>query len=256
MVNQLNYLIELLIVQVLSFHNRKSQILYIYVQTYVEITLQKKEECDDGNLVKGDGCNDQSKIQNNVARSFKLSQTISIVINDDFILKIIYIFHIQSNKMFNKWISLLISLKILLRQMSYKQFIPINFDDQYYLPKKFTNSQIIQSFIQTKDTPRLKQKCLVVYQKSHILMMSPLLKSKQHSNTYILHFIGIIFVDQCYWEKLNSFLICWITFKFYCFKQINTQLPQNLQTYFQHLGFAQFNFIQRFSIYQELLIKY
>ncbi|CAD8128503.1 unnamed protein product [Paramecium sonneborni] len=66
------------------------------------------------------------------------------------------------------------------------------------------------------------------------------------SNTYMLYSIGTMCIGSILFGGVEIFFNLLDTLQILSYlKYMNTQLPYNLQTYFQLFGFAQFNFIQK-----------
>ncbi|CAD8083724.1 unnamed protein product [Paramecium primaurelia] len=157
-------------------------------------------------------------------RLFQLSYTISIIISDDFQIKDDLYFHIQRKQnvqQMNQSINLTQNTSQINEFNSSHLILMINItcsrssQDKILLIKFLNNSVIFSnerySQIET-EVSCLKPK--VTYIDDVTIAQ---VQIAPNSNTYIFHFIGIIFGYQCY----------------------------NLQTYFQLLGYAQFNFIQK-----------
>ncbi|CAD8206688.1 unnamed protein product [Paramecium octaurelia] len=74
------------------------------------------------------------------------------------------------------------------------------------------------------------------------------------SNTYLLYFIGTICIGSVVFGGVEIFFNLLDTLQMLSYlKYINTQLPYNLQAYFQLFGFAQFNFIQKIFDFSGLI---
>ncbi|CAD8213269.1 unnamed protein product [Paramecium pentaurelia] len=236
-----------------------------------------EEQCDDGNLIKDDGCDDQCKLENkhlhhiipnypkplfqsvgtqqiySATRLFKLSYTTPIFITDDFQIKDYLSFHIQNkenvqqmdqsinltqdNSLINEFnqSQLILMINITFSRSSQDEILLI----------KFLNNSVIYSNegyfqIETEVSCSIPK---VTYIDDVTIAQ---VQIATNSNTYILYFIGAMCGGSVLLGGVEVFFNLLDTLQMLSyFKYINTQLPYNLQTYFQLFGFAQFNFIQK-----------
>ncbi|CAD8115156.1 unnamed protein product [Paramecium primaurelia] len=241
----------------------------------------KEEECDDGNLVKNDGCDDQCKLENkyiflngvsiipnypkpqlqsvgtsqiySATRLFKLSYTTPIVVTDSFQIRDYLSFHIQNNNKISKMDQ---SFNLTQDTSKINEFnqselhliVNITFSrssqDEILLIKFLNNSVIYSnegySQIETEVSCSIPK---VTYIDDVTIAQ---VQIATNSNTYILYFIGAMCGGSVLFGGIEVFFNLLDTLQMLSYlKYINTQLPYNLQTYFQLFGFAQFNFIQK-----------
>ncbi|CAD8205816.1 unnamed protein product [Paramecium pentaurelia] len=240
-----------------------------------------EEECDDGNLIKGDGCDDQCKSENkyiflngvsivpnypkpqlqsvgtsqiySAIRIFKLSFTTQIVITDGFQIKDYLTFHIKNNiettqmdqsiklnqdtSQINEFNSteLILMINITFLRSSQDEILLI----------KFLNNSVIQS---NEGYSQIETEvfCLIpkVIYIDDVTIAQVQLTTK--SNSYMLYFIGAMCGGSVLFGGVEVFFNLLDTLQMLSYlKYINTQLPYNLQAYFELFGFAQFNFIQK-----------
>ncbi|CAK58729.1 unnamed protein product (macronuclear) [Paramecium tetraurelia] len=253
-----------------------------------------EEECDDGNNLKGDGCDDQCKLENNYIivngviivpdypkpllqsvgtsqvyspnRLFKLSYSVPIFIRDGFQIKDYLTFNFSNDlgvQQMDQSFELTQDIAQInsLNQSLLNLMIKINYSrdsqDEILLIKFLNNSMIYST--QGYSQIETEVSCLipkVIYIDDTTITRVQLATK---SNSYILYFILAMCGGSIVFGGIEAFFNLLDTLQMLSYlKYINTQLPYNLQIYFALFEFAQFNFIQKifdFSGIIELILK-
>ncbi|CAD8178361.1 unnamed protein product [Paramecium octaurelia] len=253
----------------------------------------KEEECDDGNTIKGDGCDNLCKLENkyifkngvsivpnypkpllqsvgssqvySIIRLFKLSYSVPIVISKGFQIKDYLTFHIQNDlgvQQMDQSIQLTQETSQVneFNQSQFSLMINITFSrssQDENLLVKFQNKSVIYSN-EGYSQFEAEVSCLipkVIYIDNAVIAQVQL---ATNSNSYMLYFIGAMCGGSVIFGGVEVFFNLLDTLQMLSYlKYINTQLPYNLQNYFELFGFAQFNFIQKifnFSGFIDLLV--
>ncbi|CAD8103726.1 unnamed protein product [Paramecium sonneborni] len=226
----------------------------------------KEEECDDGNLVKGDGCDDQCMLEENyiflngvsivsnypkpLLHSINTSQVIQsytthIVITEGFQIKDYLSVHIQSNnsvKQIYQNFQLIQDISQInkFNQSEFNLMINITFtrssQDEILLIKFLNNSVIFSN----EGYSQIETEVFCLFPK--VTFIDDVTITQVQLTTEMI-FGGVeVFFNLLDTLQMLSYL-----------KYINVQLPYNLQTYFELFGFAQFNFIQKFFNLSEFI---
>ncbi|CAD8093998.1 unnamed protein product [Paramecium sonneborni] len=241
----------------------------------------KEEECDDGNLIKGDGCDDQCNLEEqyifvngqsiiptypkptlksigdtqiySVIRLFKLSYDTPIIINDNFQIKDYLSINI-SNQNIIKLIDQPFELSQEITQINEFNLSKLNLiinitfqrDSQdEILLIKFLNSSVIYSndgYSQIEKEVSCSIPKVIYIDDGTITQV----KITSESNTYMLYFICVMCGGSILFGGFEVFFNLLDTLQMLSYlKYINTPMPYNLQIYFELFRFAQFNFIQK-----------
>ncbi|CAD8205213.1 unnamed protein product [Paramecium octaurelia] len=241
----------------------------------------KEEECDDGNTIKGDGCDNQCRLEGkyifvngvsiipnypkpllqsvgssqiySVTRLFKLYYTSPIVIKEGFQIKDYLTFHISNNlgvQQIDQSIQLTQDTQQIneFNQSEFSLMMNITFSrssQDENLIVKFLNKSVIYSnegYSQIETEVSCLIPKVIFIDDAAIAQVQMATKS----NTYMLYFIGAMCGGSVIFGGVEVFFNLLDTLQMLSyFKYINTQLPYNLQSYFELFGFAQFNFIQK-----------
>ncbi|CAD8118190.1 unnamed protein product [Paramecium sonneborni] len=247
------------------------------------------EECDDGNILKGDGCNSQCQLENNYIlqnglsiipvfpkpylqsvgnsqiysnnRQFQLSYNVDLFIHTDFQLKQFISLHFQKESTIStidQEFELIQQIQQLDEPNKAQLILIINIffsrnSKRESLIIKFHSLSQIKSFLgysQIDSEIKCNIPKLIFIEDDTILQIQNITKT----NTYLLYFIGAMFVGSLIFGGIDIFfnLLDNLQVLSY-FKYLNLELPYNLKVYFNLFGFAQINFIQKVYDFSDFL---
>ncbi|CAD8107915.1 unnamed protein product [Paramecium sonneborni] len=249
------------------------------------------EECDDGNLLPGDGCDRNCKKENKFVcqngicitpnypipylfsfgdnqlykniRQFKLTYKLFLNLTQNDPIENQFILHIKNK---SKEIPIDCQYKILPQyqldnqtQVNFSVIFELNFNRSTRNEELIIKYQNSSKFISYQGYPQQEQFIQAIIPEFMFIEESAVLQVKMatNGNQYVLYVMGAMCGGAILFGGLDIFYNLLDTIQMLSYlKYINTQFPYNLQEFFDFFGFAQLNFISKYLNLQELIDPY